>query len=108
MAFPIDDVGRLQVCRYVESADSSTQQSRSRLTTGQSIDLVRQVVEAPVAPPCALTATRTARIPLDRADGSGGARIDIELDGCRRATATGIPYVTVPVDVTAVVDESPR
>ncbi|WP_051637589.1 hypothetical protein [Rhodococcus sp. UNC363MFTsu5.1] len=105
LAFPIDDVGRLQVCRFIESAGASTQQSRSRLTIDQSVDLVREVIDAPPAPPCALTATRTAQIPLYRADGSGGAKIDIELDGCRRATGTGIPYVAVPATVTAAADE---
>ncbi|MFG1782622.1 hypothetical protein ACGFIU_09290 [Rhodococcus oryzae] len=108
MAFPTEDVGRLQVCRFIESADSSTQLSRSRLTIDQSVDLVREVIDAPPAPPCALTATRTAQIPLYRADGSGGAKIDIELDGCRRATGTGIPYVAVPATVTAAVDEPPQ
>ncbi|MFI6433385.1 hypothetical protein [Rhodococcus oryzae] len=108
MAFPIEDVGRLQVCRFIESADSSTQQSRSRLTIDQSIDLVREVIEGPPAPPCALTATRTAQLPLYRADGSGGARIDIELDGCRRATGTGIPFVIVPATVIAAVSETPQ
>ncbi|WP_189636575.1 hypothetical protein [Rhodococcus sp. MTM3W5.2] len=108
LAFPIEDVGRLQVCRFIESADSSIQQSRSRLTLDQSIDLVREVIEAPPAPPCALTATRTAQIPLFRADGSGGARIDIELDGCGRATGTGIPFVTAPATVIAAVGEAPQ
>lgn len=108
LAFPIEDVGRLQVCRYIESADSSSQQSRSRLTTRQSLDLVREIIEAPPAPPCAVTATRTAQIPLYRADGSGGAQIDIELDGCRRASGTGIPFVTASATVTAVVDEAPQ
>lgn len=46
--------------------------------------------------------------PLFRADSSGGARIDIELGGCRRVTGTGIPYVAVSAAVTAVVDEAPR
>lgn len=109
LAFPIEDVGRLQVCRYTESADRSTQQSRSRLTIDQSTDLVRHVIEAPPAPPCAVTATRTARVPLHRADGSGGAKIDIELDGCQRATGTGIPYaVAIPATVTATIDEPPQ
>ncbi|WP_433604854.1 hypothetical protein [Prescottella agglutinans] len=108
LAFPVEDVGRLQVCRYIESGDTSTQQSRSRLTIDQSINLVREVIDAPPAPPCALTATRTAQIPLHRADGSGGAQIDIELDGCRRATGTGIPYVAVSTAVTGAVEEAPQ
>ncbi len=107
LAFPVEDVGRLQVCRYIESADRSVHQSRSRLTVGQSADLVREVIEAPPAPPCAVIATRTAQVPLFRSDGSGGATIDIELDGCRRATGTGLPFVAVPAAVTAAVEEAP-
>ncbi|WFR71206.1 hypothetical protein P9209_18450 [Prescottella defluvii] len=108
LAFPVEDVGRLQVCRYSESTEGLIEQSRSRLTIDQSINLVRDVIDAPPAPPCALTATRTAQIPLHRADGSGGAKIDIELDGCRRAAGTGIPYVAVSTAVTGAVEEAPQ
>ncbi|NKR63826.1 hypothetical protein GS486_10140 [Rhodococcus hoagii] len=36
LAFPIDGIGRLQVCRYRETGGESTQESRSRLTVQQS------------------------------------------------------------------------
>lgn len=100
LSFPIDEVGRLQVCRYRETGDAAIQESRSRLTARQSIDVVREIVAAPPAPACSLVATRTATIPLQRPDGSGGDRIDVELDGCTRATASGLLWqVAVPASV---------
>lgn len=104
LAFPIDDVGRLQVCRYGEQEGEWIQESGSRLTAEQSVAVVRAVVTAPPAPACSLAATRTAVIPLYRADRSGGAEIEIELDGCTRATAMGLGQVAVPDSVFAVVD----
>ncbi|CAM3034520.1 Lipoprotein [Prescottella defluvii] len=105
---PIDDVGRLQVCRYVEKGEESVQESRSRLTAEQSRDVVRDLVAAPAAPACSLVATRTAVIPLYRADRSGGAGIEIELDGCTRASSWGLGVVVAPASVLAVVDGTPR
>lgn len=105
LAFPIDGIGRLQVCRYRETGDGSIQESRSRLTAQQSADVVLGVVAAPAAPACSLVATRTATIALLRPDGSGGDRIDVELDGCMRATASGLlRQVAVPDSVLEVLD----
>lgn len=107
VAFPIDDVRRLQVCRYSEAGETPVEQSRSRLTLAQSVDVVRGIVVAAPALACSLVATRTAVIPLRRPDGSGGARIDVELDGCRRAAAVGIGYVALPDAVVDILDEAP-
>lgn len=105
LAFPIDGIGRLQVCRYRETGGESTQESRSRLTVQQSADVVLGVVAAPAASACSLVATRTATIALLRPDGSGGDRIDVELDGCTRATASGLlRQVVVPASVLEVID----
>lgn len=103
LAFPIEGIGRLQVCRYRETGDESIEESRSRLTAQQSADVVLGVVAAPAAPACSLVATRTAVIALLRPDGSGGDRIDVELDGCMRATASGLlRQVAVPASVLEV------
>ncbi|MCA1006307.1 hypothetical protein LCL87_11300 [Rhodococcus hoagii] len=104
LIFPIDDVGRLQVCRYVDKGDESIEESRSRLTAAQSVDVVRALLAAPAAPACSLVATRTAVIPLYRADRSGGAGIEIELDGCTRASSWGLGAVVAPASVLAVLD----
>ncbi|NKU62803.1 hypothetical protein GS891_06280 [Rhodococcus hoagii] len=66
LAFPIDGIGRLQVCRYRETGGESTQESRSRLTVQQGADVVLGVVAAPAASACSLVATRTATIALLR------------------------------------------
>lgn len=103
LAFPIDGIGRLQVCRYRETGGEAIQESRARLTVQQSADVVLGVVAAPAAPACSLVATRTATIALLRPDGSGGDRIDVELDGCTRATASGLlRQVAVPASVLEV------
>lgn len=94
---PTDDVGFLQVCTYTGSERADTAQSRSETVTGtsfvldrsDSIEMVVQIADAPVAQPCSTSATRFASADLRRPDGSGATQLTIELDGCRRVAGMG-------------------
>ncbi|MDI9915966.1 hypothetical protein [Rhodococcus sp. IEGM 1379] len=87
IATPLDDVGRLNICRY--DGASGLFESAVRLTQKESRDFTRMLATAPAAPPCDLGATRMASTTLMRADGSGGTPVTLELDGCRRAHVGG-------------------
>lgn len=83
-ATPIGDVGGLTVCTYVTSDDQVTTGSSVRLPLRESRDVVRAALAAPLAKPCDTVPQRVATAALLRADGSGGAPLVAELDGCRR------------------------
>ncbi len=103
LGMPVDDVGYTDVCRYpvvarapsvVESAPGSS------LVLGEveSASVVRTSVNAPIAQACGLQATRHASAQLLRPDGSGGAVVSFELDGCQRSAGFG-GYREIPADV---------
>lgn len=94
LATPVDDVGRLQVCRYNLGQESS----HVRLTSTDSVELMHAAAAAPIAPPCDLIAQQVASIDLLRADGSGGTRLFAELDGCQRISFGG--YRQLPASIT--------
>lgn len=60
--------------------------AQKRLTASSSTQLIRNVLNAPSAVPCGLNATEVVRAELFRPDGSGGGRLQAEIDGCRRVT----------------------
>ena len=94
---PTDDVGFLQICTYPvfdSSSDLPTEYgtvpgTSLTLARPDSIELLGYIAGAPVAQPCSTPATRFAWTDLRRPDGSGTARIAIELDGCRRVEGLG-------------------
>ncbi|MGF0311902.1 hypothetical protein [Rhodococcus sp. IEGM1428] len=95
---PIADVGFLQICTYAGSEDTGTSPAGDETAMGtsftldrpDSIELLGYIADAPVAQPCSTPATRFAFTDLRRPDGSGTARITVELDGCRRVAGLGI------------------
>lgn len=93
LATPINDVGRLQICGFV-NADVPEEESRNRLTLEQSRTLMQTVLQLPLAPPCEQTAQRYAVIELLRPDGSGGTQMQVELDGCKRLPLGGYSATT--------------
>ena len=88
IATPLDDVGRLNICRY--DGSDGVFESAFRLTQNESRDFTRILASAPVAPPCTMKASRMASTTLMRADGSGGTSVTLELDGCRRVSIGGV------------------
>lgn len=94
LATPVDDVDRLQVCRYNLGQESP----HIRLTSTDSVELMRAAAAAPIAPPCDLIAQQVASIDLRRADGSGGTQVLAELDGCQRISFGG--YRQIPASIT--------
>ncbi|KJF23847.1 hypothetical protein C7T36_08485 [Rhodococcus sp. AD45-ID] len=94
LATPVDDVGRLQVCRYNLGQGSS----HIRLTLADSAELMHAASTAPIAPPCDQIAQQVASIDLRRADGSGGTQVLAELDGCQRIRFGG--YRQIPTSIT--------
>jgi hypothetical protein len=96
LVLPIDDVGPLQFCRYgVDEPEPGG--SFLWVSAKESADMIRSVLTAPGAPPCDLTATRMASVQLRRADGSGGATVSVELDGCRRVGLHAAPAALIEV-----------
>lgn len=106
---PTDDVGFLQICTYpvVDSASALPVEigmvpgSSATLDRPSSIELVGDLTAAPIAQPCSTPATRFAYADLRRPDGSGTARITVELDGCRRIAGLG-SFRELPADAYAV------
>ncbi|MFE4498263.1 hypothetical protein ACFRFQ_00290 [Rhodococcus sp. NPDC056743] len=94
LATPVDDVGRLQVCRYNLGQASL----HIRLPLADSVELMQAASSAPIAPPCDQIAQQVASIDLRRADGSGGTQVFAELDGCQRIGFGG--YRQVPASIT--------
>ncbi|QII08048.1 hypothetical protein BH93_24055 [Rhodococcoides fascians A25f] len=94
---PTDDVGFLQICTYPVFDRSSALPTEYGTVPGtsftldrpDSIELLGYIADAPVAQPCSTPATRFAWADLRRPDGSGTARITVELDGCRRVAGLG-------------------
>ncbi|MDJ0363097.1 hypothetical protein [Rhodococcus sp. H29-C3] len=93
LATPIDDVGRLRICRFV-NGDVPVEGSRDRLTLEQSRTLMQTVLQLPLAPPCEQSAQHFAAIELLRPDGSGGTQMQVELDGCKRLSLGGYSATT--------------
>lgn len=103
LGMPVDDVGYTDVCRYpVVARDPSVVESApgSPLVLGgvESASVVTKSVKAPIAQECGLQATRHASAQLLRPDGSGGAVVSFELDGCQRSAGFG-GYREIPADV---------
>ncbi|OZC83713.1 hypothetical protein CH254_22580 [Rhodococcus sp. 06-412-2C] len=94
---PTADVGFLQICTYTGSEDADTSPADYETAMGtsftldrpDSIELLGYIAKASIAQPCSTPATRFAFADLRRPDGSGTARITIELDGCRRVAGLG-------------------
>ncbi|MDI9894281.1 hypothetical protein QM797_06035 [Rhodococcus sp. IEGM 1381] len=101
---PTDDVGFLQICMYpvfdrasaLPPEYGTVPATSLTLDRPASIELLGYIVDAPVAQPCSTPATRFAWTDLRRPDGSGTARIAIELDGCRRVAGLG-PLRELPI-----------
>ncbi|SNT29103.1 hypothetical protein [Rhodococcoides kyotonense] len=93
LAMPTDDVRALSVCRYpvLPNQDPPEYVPGSTLVLGgdESVSVVDALLNAPIAQPCSDVATRLASADLLRADGSGGAYVVVELDGCRRVSGFG-------------------
>ncbi|MDV8023584.1 hypothetical protein [Rhodococcus sp. IEGM 1330] len=97
LILPSDDVGFLQICTYpvIDSVSAlpveigTVPGSSATLDRPSSIELVGELTAAPIAQPCSTPATRFAYADLSRPDGSGSARITVELDGCRRIAGMG-------------------
>ena len=97
LVMPTDDVGFLRICTYpvVDNASAlpveigTVAGSSANLDRPSSIELIVDLAAAPIAPPCSTPATRFAHADLRRPDGSGTARITVELDGCRRIAGMG-------------------
>ncbi|PZT98850.1 MAG: hypothetical protein DI630_18400 [Gordonia sp. (in: high G+C Gram-positive bacteria)] len=94
LALPVDDAGPLQVCRYGVGFPEPGG-SVVWLSAAQSADMIRTALTAPPAAPCTVEATRTAAVQLRRADGSGGAALSVELDGCRRVGQNAAPAALI-------------
>lgn len=100
---PIDDVGALRLCRYPAGVGEPEEKDKTLLTLDRldSASMVRALADAPVAEPCARDATRLAATTLLRPDGSGGAPVSFELDGCTRVAGLGA-YRQIPPGVLGV------
>ncbi|MCX6468881.1 MAG: hypothetical protein NTW76_06160 [Corynebacteriales bacterium] len=108
LRFPTRAVAASTVCSYRTSRSStgdlrmSGAQAR-RLTAADASRIVRESISAPSAPSCDTDATEVAVMSLYRPDGSGGATLSVETDGCRRvAVDYGLGYRTASGDVTAL------
>lgn len=109
LTLPVDDVDALVLCTY-EPPDSEAAPdggdviagTRTVLDRGSSAELVRSIVDAPLAPACNLFSTRVASTELVRPDGSGSTPVSFELDGCRRVAGLGDYRVTPPAALTAL------
>lgn len=109
LTLPVDDVDALVLCTY-EPPDSEAAPdggdvvagTRTVLDRGSSAELVRSIVDAPLAPACDQSSTRVASTELVRPDGSGSTPVSFELDGCRRVAGLGDYRVTPPAALTAL------
>ncbi|MDJ0395659.1 hypothetical protein QMK17_20260 [Rhodococcus sp. G-MC3] len=104
LVMPISDVALLQICRYhaaeAEAGQPNDLVPGSLLAVSRpgSAELIDKLVNAPIARACSQQATRIASMTLLRPDGSGGARVHLELDGCTRVSGFGADR-QVPADV---------
>ncbi|KQR99900.1 hypothetical protein ASG12_03825 [Williamsia sp. Leaf354] len=108
LRFPTRAVAGATVCTYRTSRSSTGDLQMSgavsrRLTAAAASRVVRESISAPSAPACDTDATEVAVMPLYRPDGSGGATLSVETDGCRRvAVDHGLGYRTASGEVTAL------
>lgn len=109
LTLPVDDVDALVVCTY-DPPDNEPAPPGADLATGArtvlaqeaSAELVRSIVDAPLAPAFDLSSTRVASTQLERPDGSESTAVSFELDGCRRVAGLGDYRVAPPAALTAI------
>ncbi len=109
LTLPVDDVDALVLCTY-EPPDNEPAPdggdvvagTRSVLDRGSSTELVRSIVDAPLAPACDQFSMRVASTELVRPDGSGSTPVSFELDGCRRVAGLGDYRVASPSALTVL------
>lgn len=112
LTLPVDDVDALVLCTY-EPPDSEAAPdggnviagTRTVLDRDSSAELVRSIVDAPLAPACDQLSTRVASTELVRPDGSGSTPVSFELDGCRRVAGLG-DYRVTPLSLLTVLTNS--
>ncbi|MGU3293240.1 hypothetical protein [Williamsia sp. M5A3_1d] len=108
LRFPTGAVAGATVCTYRVSRSSTGDLQESgaesrRVTSAVASRVVRETISAPVEPTCDVDATEIAVMPLYRPDGSGGASLAVENDGCRRVTVDdGLGYRVASGEVTAL------
>ncbi|GAA2048006.1 hypothetical protein [Williamsia deligens] len=88
IALPDQSVTATTICRYrltgATNGPDAEPIGSTRLSPEASTQLLHDSTATPTAPPCGRYATEIAGAQLFRPDGSGGANLTIELDGCRR------------------------
>lgn len=109
LVMPIDDVDALKLCTYTRIAGEQSIDpgnpvvgSQTTLKRADSAALVRSISDAPLAPACDQSATRTTSTELRRPDGSGRSFVSFELDGCQRASGFGFYFRAIPADALAI------
>ncbi|MGJ0119862.1 hypothetical protein ACQ7HM_11715 [Williamsia sp. MIQD14] len=108
LRFPTRTVAGATVCTYRTSRSSTGDLRLSgaearRVTGAIASRLLAASISAPGASDCDTDATEVAVMPLRRPDGSGGATLTVETDGCRRISLDGgAGYRAASGEVTAL------